>query len=163
MVWTKIGHGDYATSQKINELYDDVKGDITTISISLSTFDSKIQTAVNNSYNKTKKDLDDAKTELIGVFNELPSSGNINLETNTINTITPTDAVTFVLPDVSAGNSMHQILVQVKLNDVISINVGTKVFFNGKTPNLSTAGLYNLIFEYDEANSVWVCGWMRKS
>lgn len=94
---------------------------------------------------------------------QLASSGTINLITNTVNCITPTGAVTFVLPSVNASINFNQILVQVNLTTVKSINVGTTHFFNGKTPNLSTVGKYNLMFEYDKNNDFWVCGWMRKS
>ena len=96
-------------------------------------------------------------------FTSLPSSGNINLVTNSLNYISPAGAVTFVLPDVSTSSILNQILVQIDLSTVYSINVGTIHFFNGKTPDLSTTGSYNLIYEYDEIKNVWVCGWMRKS
>lgn len=93
----------------------------------------------------------------------LPSSGTINLTTNSINYINPSGAITFVLPNVSPDTKLNQILIQVYLSTVYSINVGTTHYFNGKTPNMSTTGMYNLIFEYDESLNYWVCGWLRKS
>lgn len=92
----------------------------------------------------------------------LDGIGNVNLTTNTINKITPTGAVNFILPDVSNSNTINQILVQVYMDNVYSIDVGTTSYFNNKSPNLSTVGSYNLIFEYDILTSTWVCGWMRK-
>ena len=96
-------------------------------------------------------------------FTELPSSGTINLATNSLNYISPRGAVILNLPSPDASEGLNQILVQVNLTTIYSINVGTSHFFNGKIPNLSTVGGYNLIYEYDEINRVWVCGWMRKS
>lgn len=96
-------------------------------------------------------------------FNQLASSGTINLTTNSLNYIEPTGAVNFVLPDISTDTKLNQILVQVKLSTVYSINVGTTHYFNGKSPQMSSTGMYDLIFEYDEAQDVWVVGWMRKS
>lgn len=94
---------------------------------------------------------------------QLASSGTINLTTNSINYITPTAAVTFVLPDVSGSDKLNQMLVQVNLSTVYSIDVGTSYYFNGKSPEMSANGLYNLIYEYDKNANVWVVGWMRKS
>ena len=96
-------------------------------------------------------------------FNTLPSSGTIALTNNSLNAITPTDAVIFTLPVVTDPTILNQILVQIDLSTLYSIDVGTTHFFNGKAPDLSTAGSYNLIYEYDEITGVWVCGWMRKS
>lgn len=96
-------------------------------------------------------------------FTQLASSGTINLTTNSVNYINPTDAVTFVLPNVSADTKLNQILVQVNLSTVYSINVGTTHYFNGKSPQMSSTGMYDLIFEYDEAQNIWVVGCMRKS
>ena len=94
---------------------------------------------------------------------QLASSGTIYLSTNTINYIIPNGSVVFNLPSVSTSPDFNQILVQVDLSSLHSIDVGTEHFFNNKAPNLSTTGLYNLIYEYDKANNIWVCGWMRKS
>lgn len=96
-------------------------------------------------------------------FNTLPSSGTVSLTNNSLNAVTPTGALTFILPVVSDADILNQILVQVDLSTLYSIDVGTTHFFNGKAPNLSTTGSYNLIYEYDEITGVWVCGWMRKS
>ena len=96
-------------------------------------------------------------------FNSLTSSGTILLTNNTFNVIQPSGAVTFSLPTVSSSvQTISQILVQVKLSTVYSINVGTTYYFNKKAPNMSTTGWYNLVYEYDKQNGVWVCGCMKK-
>lgn len=96
-------------------------------------------------------------------FNQLESSGTIDLTTNSLNSITPTAAVTFVLPNVTSSTELNQILVQINLTTVYSIDVGTTYYFNSKAPDMSSVGMYDLIYEYDEDQNVWVCGWMRKS
>lgn len=58
--------------------------------------------------------------------------------------------------------TFHQILVQINLEDTYSIDVGTDIFFGGKTPDLSKAGVYNLVYEYDNNNDYWVCGLLMK-
>lgn len=113
-----------------------------------------------------KKYIDDGMNEIWSdiknYYNVLPNVDTIELETNSLNTITPEGPVTFVLPDVSSDNELNQILVQVNLPVVYSLNVGTSHYFNNKQPNMSTPGYYDLIFEYDRLNSFWVCGCMRK-
>lgn len=58
--------------------------------------------------------------------------------------------------------TFHQILVQINLEDTYSIDVGTDIFFGGKTPDLPKAGVYNLVYEYDNNNDYWVCGLLMK-
>ena len=35
-------------------------------------------------------------------------------------------------------------------------------YFNKTAPDMSEAGVYNLIYEYDKANQYWVCGVLSK-
>ena len=101
--------------------------------------------------------LSDVKT-----VNTLATSGTISLTDNSINKITPTAAVTFTLPTVTDATTFHQILVQVNLSTVYTITVGTSYYFDNTAPDLSTAGVYNLIFEYDNTNGYWVVGCVSK-
>lgn len=94
--------------------------------------------------------------------NVLTSSGTVALTDNSVNTITPTGNVTFTLPTVTDNTVFHQILVQVNLSTAYTFDVGTTYYFNKTAPDLSTAGVYNLIFEYDKANQYWVCGIVNK-
>ena len=96
-----------------------------------------------------------------GAVNTLATSGTIALVDNSVNKITPSAAVTFTLPSVSS-TELHQILVQVNLSTVYTITLGTTYYFNKTAPDLSAAGVYNLIFEYDAANSYWVVGCVSK-
>ena len=92
----------------------------------------------------------------------LATSGTIALTDNSVNTITPSGAVTFTLPTVTDNTTFHQILVQVHLSTVYTITLGTSYYFNKTAPDLSAIGEYNLIFEYDKANQYWVVGCIAK-
>ena len=89
------------------------------------------------------------------------TSGTISLEDNNFYRLTPTGAVTFTLPSVSADGKLHQILVQIKLTSAYTLNLGTAKYFSGEAPDLSKAGSYNLIWEHD-ADLGWVCGCLVK-
>lgn len=96
-----------------------------------------------------------------GAINTLGTSGTISLDDNSINKITPTGAVTFSLPGISSG-TFHQILVQVNMTTVYSITLGTSYYFNKTAPDMSAIEVYNLMFEYDDANNYWVVGCITK-
>ncbi len=102
------------------------------------------------------------KEDINKAMTTLSSSGTIALTDNSVNKITPSGAVTFTLPSISDLTKYHQILVQVNLSSVVSISVGTTRYFNKTAPDLSEAGVYNLIYEYDNANGYWVCGAISK-
>lgn len=110
----------------------------------LSETTSSLQTAVSN------------KADINYPLNTLSTSGTINLSDNSVNRITPSGAVTFALPAVSDNSKFHQILVQIELNTVYSINVGTDFYFNKVAPDFTLTGTYNLIYEHNGTN--WVCG-----
>lgn len=96
-----------------------------------------------------------------GAVNTLATSGTITLSDNSINTITPSAAVTFSLPSGDA-TTFHQILVQVNMSTVYTITLGTSNYFNKKAPDMSSVGKYNLLYEYDSALSDWVVGCISK-
>lgn len=115
------------------------------------------ETAYNASSNKiaTMADTKQAVTALSGT--------SITLTDNSVNTLTPTGNTTFTLPTVSDTTTFHQILVQLNLSTVYTIDLGTTTYFGGTTPDLSATGNYNLIYEYDNALSTWVVGAVSKS
>ena len=96
------------------------------------------------------------KQDVAPTVTTLTDAATVALVDNSINRITISTATTFTLPTITDNTKLHQILVQVNLTAVVSINVGTTYFFNSTAPDLSTTGLYNLIFEYDGTH--WVCG-----
>lgn len=89
-------------------------------------------------------------------------SGSVNLDDNLIYGIEPTGTITFVLPTVTDATKFHQIMVQVKLASVQTINLGTTYYFNKVKPDLSSAGLYNIMYEYDNIDGRWVVGSVSK-
>lgn len=93
----------------------------------------------------------------------LASSGTIALTDNSINSIAPTGTITFTLPTITDNTTFHQILVQLDLSTVVSLTLGTSYFFGGEAPDLSEAGYYNLIFEYDSTRQGWVVGAVKKA
>ena len=88
----------------------------------------------------------------------LATTGTIALADNLAYQITPTGNITFSLPTVTDRTKLHQILVQMKLTSVYTIELGTACFFNKSKPDLSTAGSYTLVYEYDNLENCWVCG-----
>lgn len=104
-----------------------------------------------------------------GVLSTLPSSittlagsGTIALADNSVNKITATGNVTFTLPSITDTDTFHQILVQLYMSTVRTINYGTTVYFNGVPPETSTTGYYTLVWEYDSIRKGWVAGAVKK-
>jgi len=166
MTWTRIEYGADITSSALNNNFEALEDMIVDNATNITTLQSSIQsvnTNLNSEINNAKSDIDDLANVTNPTITVLSSSGTINLADNSINRITPSAAVTFVLPIITDSSVFHQILVQVNLTTVQSIDVGTEHFFNDKSPELSSVGKYNLMFEFDINNGFWVCGWMRKS
>lgn len=91
--------------------------------------------------------------------NELSGYGNITLTTNTINRISITGNVTFNLPTPTA-DIFNQILIQLSMPNLYTVNLGTNYTFNNVLPALTEAGNYNLIYENDGSN--WYVGIIEK-
>ena len=92
--------------------------------------------------------------------NVLASSGNVSLESNTINRVTITGDISFTLPNVAGTNVFNEILVQVSMAQLHNVSLGTTYTFNDALPTLTEAGHYNLIYEYDGGN--WYVGIIKK-
>ena len=115
----------------------------------------------HNQYLTSHQDIS-GKEDIAKAMNVLATSGTITLTDNSVNSITPTGNVTFILPTITDDTKFHQILVQINMSNIYTFDVGTYYFFNQNTPDLSEIGLYNLIFEYDNTNQYWVCGLINK-
>lgn len=128
----------------------------------------------NENFNKMKKYVDDSVEDLTTetqntlslyqTVNTLATSGTVSLTADTINTITPEGAVTFSLPSISGSGvgKFHQILVQVNMSTVYTIDVGVENYFNNIEPVFSKVGLYDIVYEYDNVSTKWVCGSLFK-
>lgn len=121
-----------------------------------------MQSEITTLQTSTNESIANLTNKVNPVIKTLAGSGTIALDDNSINVIKPTGAVTFVLPTITDKTKFHQILVQVKLSTVYSINVGTTYYFNKKAPDMSTIGYYNLIYEYDKQYASWICGCIIK-
>ena len=95
-------------------------------------------------------------------ISSLTTSGTIALNDNTNYLITPTGNITFTLPTVTNTTINHKIEVEINMSSTVySIDLGlgnNPNYFNKKAPNLSTTGVYNLLFQYSPSKSVWYCG-----
>ena len=100
----------------------------------------------------------DTSTQAINTL----SGTAITLTDNSINTLTPTGNTTFTLPTVTDTTIFHQILVQLDLSTLYTIDLGTTTYFNETAPDLSATGNYNILYEYDNALSEWVVGAISK-
>ena len=89
----------------------------------------------------------------------LATSGTIELADNSINRITPTDAVTFNLPTITDNTVFHQILVQMNLTASYTIDLGASTYFSEEAPAFET-GYYDIIYEHN--GSSWVVGAIKK-
>ena len=72
--------------------------------------------------------------------------------------LTASESVSFNLPAVINLNILHKIFVQLNLTTGVTVNLGTTHFFENIEPTFVNAGMYNIIFEFDNAAGVWVAG-----
>lgn len=72
--------------------------------------------------------------------------------------LTASEDVTFTLPIVVDLNILHKIFVQLNLTAGVTVTLGTTHFFENIEPTFVNAGMYNIIFEFDNAAGVWVAG-----
>lgn len=161
--WSKVssqGQVQADWSQNDNTQKDYIKNKPTT----LSSFDDDLGSNpihTHNQYLTQHQDIS-GKEDIAKTINILSTSGTIALTDNSVNSINVAGNVTFTLPTVSDNTTFHQILVQIYMSTLYSINVGTTYFFNSESPDLSARGVYDLIFEYDKVNQYWVCGGFKK-
>lgn len=104
----------------------------------------------NDLYEKTVKPI-----SFLEIFN-----GYYYPSINSINRVTISSDCGFSLPYIEDGyDKFHQILVQVCLENAVSIDLGTNYYYGDEPPNMSNVGYYNLIYEHN-GNS-WVVGCIK--
>lgn len=139
-----------ADPKAVNDNFEYLDGRITDTAQKIytnnSSYDSKLA-AITTSIAKTT-----SVTELEGLT---PS-----LLDNSIHNITVIGNTVFTLPVVTDTTKFHQMLVLLNMPEVKTINLGTKFYFNGFVPDMSEAGKYTVIYEYDGTN--WVVGVLSK-
>ena len=93
----------------------------------------------------------------------LASSGTISLQDNTFYSLSANGNITVVLPNITNFNQFHQIVVQLYMSTAVAIDLGTTHYLNGEAPDMSEAGYYTIIWEYDNIQQAWKVGVLRKS
>lgn len=96
----------------------------------------------------------------LGVQNLPASSGNITLASGGMYKGVLTGNAVFVLPPVSDNSNFNQILIQLEIPEGVTVNWGTTLYL-GEEPS-SSAGNYNVIFEYDAVLEKWAVGSLVK-
>ena len=90
----------------------------------------------------------------------LPKGNTVNLASGGIYSGEVNSDVTFILPAVTDKSLLNQILIQLNISGEPKINWGTTNYFSGE-PSTS-AGNYNIIYEYDNLLNAWVVGQVEK-
>ena len=90
----------------------------------------------------------------------LPKGNTVNLASGGIYSGAVNSDVTFILPAVTDKSLLNQILIQLNISGEPKINWGTTNYFRGE-PSTS-AGNYNIIYEYDNLLNAWVVGQVEK-
>ena len=120
-----------------------------------------IETELSNKANKTLDNVIWDSVDIADIpvgMSELSGSGTISLEDNSLYKLTSSGNIVFSLPSITDTSKFHQIMVQLKMSTVVTIDVGTTHYFNSETPDLSKAGSYDLVWEYDNIDGHWVFG-----
>lgn len=125
----------------------------------LSDLQTTVKSSVVDAINETVGSINNLQNQPITT---LETSGTIALSDNSINSITPTGNVTFTLPTITDNTVFHQILVQMNLSTVYTIDVGATNYFNYSILAFDEAGQYNIIYEYDSIAEHWVVGAIGK-
>ena len=122
--------------------------------------------ATNNNVGLVKPDgtsitiTDDGTISSVGdttiPITSLTYAETINLEVDKVYKLVATGNVTFVLPTVENPTTLSQILIQFKMANPVTINLGTTNYFKKTAPTMTTAGMYDIVYEYDALNSCWV-------
>ena len=121
-----------------------------------------ITKALNNNWDALDIIVADKEDISKSIIDLGTSNGTFTLNDNLIYKITPNGTCIFTLPTNLNSTNFHQILIQINLSTVYTIDVGTSYYFNKTTPDLSESGVYNLIYEYDTNDGYWVCGLLTK-
>lgn len=118
--------------------------------------------------NKANKDLSNVSWNSVSA-SDIPTdvellsgSGTLTLEDNKLYKLTSSGSTTFSLPIITDTTKFHQIMVQLHMSSAITINAGTSYYFTDETPDISKAGDYDLIWEYDNVEGHWVFGAVLK-
>ena len=154
IVLTEEGVNDYLRTY----LIDNEFATINDISSYLTTNHYMTEDAVNAKFEIYNPTI--PMTTLTGV------SGNQSLTDNTGYSMSVTGATTFELPTPTDTSILHKIFIQLSMSPAQTITLAqsgvTLNYFDGIVPSMSVAGMYNIMYEYDNASSRWVVGVLYK-
>lgn len=159
--------GTVTSVNNVSPVNGNVTLTIPTVPTNLSSFTDDLgssPTHTHSQYLTSHQDIS-GKEDVAKAMNVLATSGTIVLTDNSVNTITPSAAVTFTLPTVTDNTKYHWIYVQIKLSTVYTINLGLggSYYITSDAPDLSTTGVYDLFYEYDTSNQRWRAGAIKGS
>lgn len=133
-------------------------GILTENSLNINGSNSTSNTLTNIFTSSSEQGIRQAQTYNIQTISE--TGGTINLVWGVYN-CTISTATVFNLP-VSPVSGYQQIKLILAVSGTPTINWGTTIFYNGNTPDISTAGYYHCYWDYDPISSKWVCGVMKE-
>ena len=110
----------------------------------------------NSTITVTEDGTISAVYEANDTINQLTYAATVALQDNKIYSIVLGGNIVFTLPSITDTTKLHQILVQLRMPNVYSVDLGTTNFFKGVAPDLSVTGYYNLVYEYDVNGNNWV-------
>lgn len=93
-------------------------------------------------------------------LNDQASGGTVVLGDNKGYYLSCSTSIGFQLPAVTDLTILHKIFVQLYLesSSVQVTSLGTTNYFDKVTPTFGVAGMYDIIYEYDNNTNEWVCG-----
>lgn len=150
-----IKSGAEAKSTVLNDNFAYLNAKIEQTNTNLATTQSNVQSTINTTLSiyqdvvKPKSSFNSDATDV--------TSGDCYIKANSVVAFTPTGNVTFKLPPITDNNKYYQILVQIYLDQIYRIDVGTTNYFNSVAPVFATTGHYNIIYEYDNTDQNWYC------
>lgn len=141
------------TSEKTYEGFVDLstKADINGDNFTGSGLETKINTNIDEKIEET----------VTKITNKEQTAETVNLDANTIYTLTINSYVSFVLPTVVDKTLHNQIKVILKVENNVAIDFGTAYYFN-KTKPIIEQGFYDVYFDFDNNINAWVCGAISK-
>ena len=96
-----------------------------------------------------------SNTDIVKPMNTLSTSGVISLLTNTYNCITPTDAVSILLPTTPDTTIVNEIELIINQTSVNSITFDGVLWDSVGAPTI-TIGIWNFVFTYVPGANCWI-------
>lgn len=155
MALEDIGYGAIATSQILNDNFHYLDGRVDTVNGRVDTTNSNV-TSLSNTVTNIQTTIGSIQNPTVVQLTGTTPTLTANKE----HSIEITGNTTFTLPVITDATKFHQMLVLVDMPTAYTLNLGTSKYFYDSEPDMSSAGKYTLIYEYNGSN--WVVGAMFK-